>query len=179
LTTAVIAQSQTQKRKGVLKQLVKVIQQESYTYKDPITEFVECLYVNFDFDGAQRKLKECETVLLNDFFLSARRCEFIEQARLFVFETYCRIHNTISINMLAEKLNMDVERAEEWIVNLIRHARLDAKIDSKAGTVLMTPKVPSIYHQVIERTKSLTFRSSALAEGIERASRPAPKKRFD
>ena len=36
--------------------------QESYTYRDPITEFVECLYVNFDFDGAQQKLRECETV---------------------------------------------------------------------------------------------------------------------
>ena len=36
--------------------------QESYTYRDPITEFLECLYVNFDFDGAQQKLVECETV---------------------------------------------------------------------------------------------------------------------
>lgn len=36
--------------------------QESYTYKDPITEFVECLYVNFDFDSAQKKLRECESV---------------------------------------------------------------------------------------------------------------------
>jgi len=37
--------------------------QESYTYRDPITEFLECLYVNFDFDGAQQKLRECETVM--------------------------------------------------------------------------------------------------------------------
>lgn len=33
--------------------------------------------------------------------------------------------------MLAEKLNMTVDDAERWIVNLIRNARLDAKIDSK------------------------------------------------
>jgi len=33
--------------------------------------------------------------------------------------------------MLAEKLNMSPEAAERWIVNLIRNARLDAKIDSK------------------------------------------------
>ena len=45
-----------------MKDLVRVIQQESYTYRDPITEFLECLYVNFDFDGAQKKLVECETV---------------------------------------------------------------------------------------------------------------------
>ena len=34
-------------------------------------------------------------------------------------------------SMLAEKLNMKPEDAERWIVNLIRNARLDAKIDSK------------------------------------------------
>lgn len=33
--------------------------------------------------------------------------------------------------MLAEKLGMTPEKAEEWIVNLIRNARLDAAIDSK------------------------------------------------
>jgi translation initiation factor 3 subunit E len=33
--------------------------------------------------------------------------------------------------MLAEKLNMSPEEAERWIVNLIRNAKLDAKIDSK------------------------------------------------
>lgn len=42
--------------------VVLLLLQESYTYKDPITEFVECLYVNFDFDSAQRKLRECESV---------------------------------------------------------------------------------------------------------------------
>ncbi|KAJ7333711.1 Eukaryotic translation initiation factor 3 subunit E [Desmophyllum pertusum] len=75
LTTAVIT---NKRRRTVLKDLVKVIQQESYTYKDPITEFLECLYVNFDFDGAQQKLRECETVLLNDFFLVACLDDFIE-----------------------------------------------------------------------------------------------------
>ncbi|MED6259074.1 Eukaryotic translation initiation factor 3 subunit E [Ataeniobius toweri] len=61
LTTAVITNKDVRKRRQVLKDLVKVIQQESYTYKDPITEFVECLYVHFDFDSAQKKLRECES----------------------------------------------------------------------------------------------------------------------
>ncbi len=33
--------------------------------------------------------------------------------------------------MLATKLNMSTDNAERWIVNLIREARLDAKIDAK------------------------------------------------
>lgn len=34
-------------------------------------------------------------------------------------------------SMLADKLNMSPDDAEKWIVNLIRNARLDAKIDSQ------------------------------------------------
>ncbi|VDI27836.1 translation initiation factor 3 subunit E [Mytilus galloprovincialis] len=166
LTTAVITNKS--RRRVVLKDLVKVIQQESYTYKDPITEFVECLYVNFDFDGAQQKLRECEEVLVNDFFLVACLEDFIENARLLIFETFCRIHECISIRMLAEKLNMTEEEAERWIVNLIRNARLDAKIDSKLGHVVMGTQAISPYQQVIEKTKTLAFKSQMLAMNIEK-----------
>jgi len=38
---------------------------------------------------------------------------------------------SVNCSMLAEKLNMAPEEAERWIVNLIRNAHLDAKIDSK------------------------------------------------
>lgn len=40
--------------------------------------------------------------------------------------------------MLAEKLNMSSEDAEKWIVNLIRNARLDAKIDSQLVSISTT-----------------------------------------
>eukprot|EP01097_Dermamoeba_algensis_P005913 TRINITY_DN3723_c0_g1_i1.p1 TRINITY_DN3723_c0_g1~~TRINITY_DN3723_c0_g1_i1.p1 ORF type:complete len:404 (-),score=91.80 TRINITY_DN3723_c0_g1_i1:304-1515(-) len=165
LTSAVI----TNKRKRtVLSQLVKVIQQESYTYKDPITEFLECLYVHFDFEGAQQKLRECEKVLSNDFFLVACQDEFMENARLFIFETYCRIHQCIDISMLAQKLNMDQEAAERWIVNLIRNAKFDAKIDSAANQVIMGTLYPNVYQQVIEKTKGIKFRSKLVASNLDK-----------
>merc|ERR1719219_2116228 len=49
LATAVITNKSS--RRNVMKDLIKVIQEESYTYQDPITSFIEDLYVNFDFDG--------------------------------------------------------------------------------------------------------------------------------
>merc|ERR1719180_234020 len=146
-------------RRNVMKDLIKVIQEESYTYRDPITSFIEDLYVNFDFDGAQQKLRDCETVLVNDFF---------ENSRMMIFETFCRIHQCISISMLAEKLNMSTEEAERWIVNLIRNAKLDAKIDSKQGTVVMGVETNSPYQQLIEKTKALSFRSQMLQMNIEK-----------
>ena len=38
--------------------------------------------------------------------------------------------------MLADKLNMEPEAAEKWIVNLIRSARLSAKLDSQVHPLL-------------------------------------------
>lgn len=151
-----------------MKDLVKVIQEESYTYQDPITSFIKDLYVNFDFDGAQQKLRECETVLVNDFFLVACLEEFIENSRLMIFETFCRIHQCISISMLAEKLNMSARDAEHWIVNLIRHAKLDAKIDSSKGHVVMGTQTTSPYQQLIEKTKALSFKSQMLQLNVEK-----------
>jgi len=166
LSTAVITNKTS--RRNVMKDLVKVIQEESYTYKDPITSFIEDLYVKFDFDGAQQKLRDCETVLVNDFFLVACLDDFIENSRMMIFETFCRIHQCISIGMLAEKLNMSPEEAERWIVNLIRNAKLDAKIDSKLGHVVMGTQTNSPYQQLIEKTKALSFRSQMLQMNIEK-----------
>jgi translation initiation factor 3 subunit E len=70
--------------------------------------------------------------------------------------------------MLAEKLNMAPEAAERWIVNLIRNARLDAKIDSKLGRVVMGTQAVSPYQQVMEKTKNLSFRSQMLVMNVEK-----------
>lgn len=80
-----------------MQDLVKVIQQESYTYSDPITQFLASLHVDFDFDAAQEKLQLCANVLENDFFLVACMKDFIDNARLMIFELFCRIHQCISI----------------------------------------------------------------------------------
>merc|ERR1711883_31565 len=90
LSTAVVINKSS--RRNVMLDLVKVIQEESYTYKDPITSFIEDLYVNFNFDGAQQKLRQCEEVLESDFFLVSCLNDFIENSRLMIFETFCRIH---------------------------------------------------------------------------------------
>ncbi|CAL5227383.1 g10334 [Coccomyxa viridis] len=151
------------RRRNAMKDLIRVIEQEAYEYSDPITQFLECLFVRYDFEGAQVKLKECEAVLENDYFLAALKDDFVENARLFIFETYCRIHQCIDMRMLAGKLNMDEEAAEKWIVNLIRNARLNAKIDSQAGTVVMGMQFPSAYEQVMDKAKALSQRTFMLA----------------
>ena len=67
---------------------------------------------------------------------------------------------------LSLRLGLSAEEGEKWIVNLIRDTRVDAKIDYKAGTVLMNHPPQSVYQQVIERTKGGFFRTQVLSAAV-------------
>ncbi len=73
--------------------------------------------------------------------------------------------------MLANKLDMDLEGAEKWVVDLIREARLKAKIDSSKGTVNMVVSHPSASEQIIEKTKGMSVRTFMLANAVVSMSR--------
>ena len=148
----------------LLRDLVKVMQQCEYS--DPIVEFVDKLSVQFDFDAAQLQLEKCETVLKSDFFLCKQSELFMEEARIFVFENYCRIHHKIDLSNLGDKLAMDRDVAEKWIVDLIRNAMLDAKIDSEEGCVVMGAGTVSVYEQIMDKTRDLTSRSAGLTSNM-------------
>jgi len=189
LTTAVIVSS---RRRQLLRDLVRVLQtsddspaitvsekkeDDGSTKFDvsingttdttnPISTFVRRLYVSLDFASAHKELDQCNDLFNADFFLIARREEFVENARLFMFETYCRIHSCIDISTLAGKLNMPDDVAEKWIVNMIRDARLDAKIDSANNTIVMGSRSVTPYQRVIDKTKGLSFRSHVLVNNI-------------
>jgi len=137
---------------------------------DPIVQLIECLLVKFDFDAAQEKLIDCEAVLQTDYFLCIQSQSFMEEARIQIFEHYCRIHHKIEVKTLAEKLAMDTSRAEKWIVDLIRSSTLlNAKIENECVVMGFagSDKV-SVYEQVMEKTKDLNMRSTALVSNLNR-----------
>jgi translation initiation factor 3 subunit E len=139
-------------------------------------------------------------VISKDFFLSHCADDFIEHARQLIFEMFCRIHQKISIKMLAEKLNMDEDHAERWLVNLIRNAQMDAKIDASKvrhinklkkflffkenvyflcikkiyftqGHVVMGAKASSLHEQVMENTKRLSLRAQQMSITLEKVQK--------
>jgi len=79
------------------REIVKIVQMEEYQYTDPVTTFLKELYVEFDFEAAQKALKEAEKVVANDFFLDNFGDEFMDNARYLISEAYCRIHQRIDI----------------------------------------------------------------------------------
>ncbi|KAF2174685.1 eukaryotic translation initiation factor-like protein 3 subunit E [Zopfia rhizophila CBS 207.26] len=155
--------SQYQKQ---LKDLVRIVRQEGYEYSDPVTDFIKALYIDFDFEEAQKKLGETEEILKNDFFLLGTADAFVDSARHLISESYCKIHQRIDIKDLSTRLGLSQDEGEKWIVNLIRDTRVDAKIDYQAGTVVMNHPPQSVYQQVIERTKGGFFRTQVLSAAV-------------
>lgn len=167
LAVAIVTAKSIERKQSKINMLIRLIQQETYNYSDPITDFLLCLNHHYDFEAAQKKLQQSADVLRSDFFLSEYVDDFIEHGRVLMFEMFCKIHQKIRIETIAEKLNMTQEDAELWIVELIRNARLDAKIDSESGTIVMDndPTVP--YRQILTRTHDLAMRSSVLINSLE------------
>ena len=150
IVTRKTANSASSRARHAIRDIVRVIQTEEYQYKDPITQFLKDLYVDFDFEAAQQSLTVAERVVENDFFLGNFRQDFMDNARYLISEAYCRIHQKIDIECapcpcraslliysdvfdsdLSARLNLSQEEGEKWIVNLIRDMRMgaDAKID--------------------------------------------------
>lgn len=168
-----------------MKDLIRIVKQEQYEYSDPVTDFIKALYIDFDFEEAQKKLSEAEKILKNDFFLVAAEEAFVDSARHLISESYCKIHQRIDIKYvvaskltcqrfvltlfprdLSTRLGLSQDEGEKWIVNLIRDTRVDAKIDYQAGTVVMNHPPQSVYQQVIERTKGGFFRTQVLSAAV-------------
>jgi translation initiation factor 3 subunit E len=84
-----------------LKDLVRIVRQEGYEYNDPVTDFIKALYIDFDFEEAQKKLSETEEILKNDFFLLATADAFVDSARHLISESYCKIHQRIDIGYVS------------------------------------------------------------------------------
>ncbi|KAK8066418.1 hypothetical protein PG997_013165 [Apiospora hydei] len=151
-----------------LKDIVRIVKQEAYEYSDPVTDFVRALYIDFDFEEAQRQLSLADELLRADFFLFSAADSFLDAARHLISESYCKIHSRIDIKDLSTRLGLDQDEGEKWIVNLIRDTRVDAKIDYKEGTVVMNHPPSSVYQQVIERTKGGFFRTQVLSAAVAR-----------
>jgi translation initiation factor 3 subunit E len=139
--------------------------------QDPIIDFIYRLLGSFDFEGAQQKLADCASVIASDYFLSnmLKGDEFLAAARRFVYEVYCRVYQKIDLRQLAKQLQMAVPDAEKWIVDLIRSAQIDARLDAKSNSIMMMQPDTSLYQQINEQTRDLIGRTRGLVDALNAA----------
>jgi translation initiation factor 3 subunit E len=152
--------------KPVLGELRRIVSSEDHNYSDPITSFFKAVYVDHDFEFALDSLKKSEEILKNDYFLNRYAQEFRQEASMFYFEIYCRVHKMIDIGLM-DSIVPDQD-GERCLVDLIRRNRLDAKIDSSGRRVVMGSSIPSVHLRVIEKTKMLQYNASQLLYALDR-----------
>lgn len=90
------------------------------TYKDPLTEFLRCLFVDCDFDKAAAHLKECRKVFATDIFLCSSCNLFFSQARLLLFQRYSSVNMIMDIDTIGKLLMLgefgDFPDNEVWSI---------------------------------------------------------------
>lgn len=149
------------KLKGMTKDIIHVLKQDECLYSDALTEFLLSLHQDMDFDVAKEKLTKAQEMIKIDFFLCSNEEAIMSNARLGIFSTYCRIHESVDINTISEKMGMSPEDAEDWIVDLIQTNKLtNARIDAQKGKkeVFFPKEESEVYSQVLEKTKNTSFR---------------------
>jgi len=173
IAVVIVTSKNLDKKQKRLNEVIKLINQEHYNYTDPILDFLRCLNVKFDFESAQAHLVQSKQVLQTDYFLHTYADDFIEQGRILIFEMFCKIHQKIRVETIAEKLNMTQEDAELWIVELIRNAGLAAKIDSENGNIIMGSEPTLPYQEIIQKTSHLAITTQMLVKNLEKKVKPS------
>ena len=157
----------------MLRQILEEIRSLNYLYSDPITQFLESLYTQFDFDEAQKRLVECQELIKQDFFLQKFGPRFTHEARVLICEMYCTINRRVDLTMLSQKLQLTEDEAEKWMVQMVRGSAsnssnaIDAKIDSSDKQVIMAVHSKSTQQMIVDKTGELTQRTSAIATALE------------
>lgn len=185
----VVAALLSSRRKAILKDILNDIKNTAYLYSDPILSFVSTLYLEFDIDATQQKLKESLLIMKNDFFLCLHADKFADMAKMLMCEMYCTLYARVELKALADKLEVCEDDAEKWMVSMVQNNGvstvttneesdgtgavtgvstvlssmvLDARIDSSKQQVIIAPPAQNVYQQVVDRTRDLTARSTML-----------------
>ena len=76
------------------------------------------------------------------------------------------MNKRIDIANLAQMLGMPAADVEATIATLIRGSKLNARIDSEAGFVRVHVEKKSVNEQIIEKTKALLSKTTALTQAV-------------
>eukprot|EP01054_Gregarina_sp_Poly1_P005430 Gregarina_sp_Poly_1__5429@NODE_2869_length_1612_cov_107_673786_g1811_i0_p1_GENE_NODE_2869_length_1612_cov_107_673786_g1811_i0NODE_2869_length_1612_cov_107_673786_g1811_i0_p1_ORF_typecomplete_len443_score67_68eIF3_N/PF09440_10/0_014_NODE_2869_length_1612_cov_107_673786_g1811_i02071535 len=88
------------KREDHARVAAHAISSNAHKYSDPLTKLVISLFIDCRFDQGQFGLPALAEVCRKDFFIADLKEEIEEQARLLVFDNYCRIHRSINIRFV-------------------------------------------------------------------------------
>ncbi|ODQ83054.1 hypothetical protein BABINDRAFT_31339 [Babjeviella inositovora NRRL Y-12698] len=148
-----------------MRDLVRIIAQESYEYNDPLTLLVKSMYIDFDIQKVEQYLVECQIIIKTDFFLSnctSSSSSFLDNARAFVLEVYLKIYSVADVAKVARLLNLDSTAEAVALLKTFSAASNHVSIEVVGETATITKTAASVHQQVVEKTKHLSYKSTQL-----------------
>ena len=164
----VVLHSPTSRYNRRVKDLVRALQQESYEYKDAVTDLVLTLYSEGDFDDLSTKLEEARKLLEQDFFASYLANDFVEKFRILAADMYFKVHQKVNRKDLYQVLGIS-ESDEKWLEQYIsfkNEAKLDTSYDASTGIAHVALVKPSIQNLVADKVKHLDQKTKQIAQEV-------------
>ncbi|KAJ2990974.1 Eukaryotic translation initiation factor 3 subunit E [Globomyces sp. JEL0801] len=166
VTAAMIMSSK--KYRYQLKDLIVILSQEIHQYCDPLINLIQSLAINFDFNEAIKNLKDCVEFVKKDYYLVKDSEPLLESCRVYFFEHYCRIHQTVTLDNLAKLLILPSKNMESWVNKAVQETRLEVRISK--GSVERVFTSHTVFRQIQDKTKPLNQKSQQIINAIEKKS---------
>jgi len=103
------SRSDTRSQRAELQEIATLLDDNSFAYKDSLTEFLRLLVLENDFEAAKVALEESQDLINNDFFMSYYLDVFNEAARVVILRRHCLLFQRIKISDLSKFMLFDNE----------------------------------------------------------------------
>jgi translation initiation factor 3 subunit E len=154
VSAAALLLSRDQKKRFALRYTANTVK-NLHEYRDALTEFIYFVAGTHDLQRACDLLGRIGELADGDYFLHPFKHQLVENAQKLIFEDYIKVHRTTSIASVASDLNMEESAVEVWLADLLREAKIVAKIDSVNGEVIVRPSMRSIPQHVLEKLEQV------------------------
>lgn len=105
ITVAAIVNKNLHKNRNYsfdLYKLTEIVKRGVVKYSDPFTQFIENLYLKFDFESATENIRQINELINEDVLLLPLRERIIEGCQFLYFKVYCKIYESVKISEIAE-----------------------------------------------------------------------------
>lgn len=152
-----------------LNHIVSTYENNLCTYKDSTIDFINYLYVDFNFEKANEQVENFKNELKFDVFLSGNSAMIIENSHELLFETFCNIYCDVNIEMIARYLKCTNDEAEIFIVNLIRKNNMKARFSTENKNVLeLKNRHNNAYEENVKKSKDLLTKTNLLINNVSK-----------
>lgn len=88
-------------RKFDLFTFVEAIRRKVFKYADPFVDYLNALYIEFDFKDAQEKIELIRKCIQEDVLLKPLESRIIENCYFLYFKVYCKVYERVPISEIA------------------------------------------------------------------------------